>query len=480
MSYADAYGVESNMLTPYGGGQRNSTGAIDLDLFTKSSSDYSVTWKQYLGSSEAGFKVGVLLRGDTAKLGDGESGYVEGMMNGYLFIAYSTGSSSEFRIYRSTDSYNIVNRLTISYADIDADEGEPMWYRASVSGDPKVDLLLEYSTDNVNWKTGATATDNGPGIFTSGATQLIWGLGLGNVDYNVDDIIYNGFSDDSKDLPELLTTSVELINDFNYMHGAGPSYSKPFKLSCDSLTSDVVINSTSGFEVAVDSTIGFTSSLHIPNSSGRIDTTVYVRMGPGLPVSNHKGTLVISSDGILNEMVDLEGKVDPGPKINVLVDSLKGFEYNEEEGPSDFLSFNVSGDYLESDITIEVTDNYEISLNPGSGYSSSLLLDQADGKVNEIKVYVRLKSGLFQNTYAGTISLSSDLADMQMILLSGNVDLKTSTESLSTKEATVVSVEYYTITGRRIKNTDELSGFFIAKKQLSDGTIVISKIHQIK
>ena len=39
------------------------------------------------------------------------------------------------------------------------------------------------------------------------------GLGLGDVDFYVDDIIYKGFSEESKFLPERITTSTDNISE---------------------------------------------------------------------------------------------------------------------------------------------------------------------------------------------------------------------------------------------------------------------------
>ena len=67
---------------------------------------------------DAGY-VGVLLRGDTAGLAMQSKEHVQGMMNGYVFIAYSSGSSTEFRIYRSTDNYNTLDMLILTHVNLD-------------------------------------------------------------------------------------------------------------------------------------------------------------------------------------------------------------------------------------------------------------------------------------------------------------------------------------------------------------------------
>ncbi len=55
-------------------------------------------------------------------------------------------------------------------------------------------------------------------------------------------------------------------------------------------------------------------------------------------------------------------------------------------------------------------------------------------------------------------------------------ELPTGIESFKSREASVVSIEYYTLTGQKIDNTANLSGIFIERKILSDGNVKTSKI----
>ncbi len=68
---------------------------------------------------------------------------------------------------------------------------EPMWYRASVIGGDKVDLLLEYSSDGETWHSGVSFTDH-EGTHRSDATQFVWGLGSSVTNFYLDDITFVG------------------------------------------------------------------------------------------------------------------------------------------------------------------------------------------------------------------------------------------------------------------------------------------------
>lgn len=211
VSLTDATNNTSNVLKPYTGGNRNATGAIDLNLFSSKSTDYSVVWKEFVTAAKD-YKVGVLLRGDATKRGDASTGYVQGIMQGYLFIVNSKATGgSEFRIYKSTSAYNSLSMVAnAGITTLIPTTNQPIWYRASVSGSTSVLLKSEYSTDSITWIAGSTYTDT-TAPFTSGSTQLVWGLGVGNVDFYVDNVTFYGIEDASTDTKEVFEDNASIV-----------------------------------------------------------------------------------------------------------------------------------------------------------------------------------------------------------------------------------------------------------------------------
>lgn len=191
----------SHMLRVYTAPSDNGTGVLNLDRFTRKSTDYSVTWRQVLASS-GDYKNGVLLRGDTLTVGNATSGYTRGMMAGYYVNVYNHGSSTDFRIYKSTASRSLdmINSTSIS---LEATVGQSIWYRASVSGSSRVTIRIEYSLDGENWHDGTSTTDEG-GQFQQGATQFVWGLAASQGNFLIDDLTFDGITYD-----EGVATSVE-------------------------------------------------------------------------------------------------------------------------------------------------------------------------------------------------------------------------------------------------------------------------------
>ncbi|MDI3320864.1 glycoside hydrolase family 98 domain-containing protein [Pinibacter soli] len=189
-SYTDAQGASSNRFRAYTGGTRNGTGVANLNLFPTDATDYSVTWKQNIGTSGIDYKAGCLLRG-TGTEGTATTGYVQGMKNGYVFIAYNAGSSrTEFRIYRSTSATSLNTLVNTAVSTLIPAVGQNIWYRASAKGNAPVNLKFEYSTDSINWNIGSIATDAAADAFATGSTQLVWGLSSPGFNFYMDNITY--------------------------------------------------------------------------------------------------------------------------------------------------------------------------------------------------------------------------------------------------------------------------------------------------
>jgi hypothetical protein len=193
-SYTDATGKTSNMFKPYTGNDRNATGVFNLNAFSKTSTDYTVTWKQVLNVvSATDYKIGMVLRADPTKVGDASNYYAQGIMQGYVFIAYNVnGARTEFRTYRSTSSTSLTMLSNTTVSTLIPTAGQPIWYRATVSGSSNVALKFEYSTDSITWNAGTSSTDSNTPAFTAGGTQIIWGLGVGNLDFYLDNITFYG------------------------------------------------------------------------------------------------------------------------------------------------------------------------------------------------------------------------------------------------------------------------------------------------
>lgn len=102
--------------------------------------------------------------------------------------------------------------------------------------------------------------------------------------------------------------------------------------------------------------------------------------------------------------------------------SQNSFQYAEGFGPSTCESFTVSGEWITGNIVISVTDGFEVSLSPDAGYTRRLILDQNNGIVSRKTIYVRMGSGLSEDTYSGEIDVSVSGITNTLISLSGTVN----------------------------------------------------------
>jgi hypothetical protein len=167
----------TNILRPKTVGSLNNTGVVNLTSFP-GGSDYSVTWKEYITLGNTGLKKGFLLRGT------GTGGYATGVNQGYFFMVQNnaTTGSVNFRILNSSSTgiANIKDSGAVTIPGFAVNTA--CWFRASVAGNL---LKFEYSMDGVTFTVGATVTDS---TYSSGRTQLVYGIGSGVIQYLYDDI----------------------------------------------------------------------------------------------------------------------------------------------------------------------------------------------------------------------------------------------------------------------------------------------------
>jgi len=112
------------------------------------------------------------------------------------------------------------------------------------------------------------------------------------------------------------------------------------------------------------------------------------------------------------------------PEILTSEQSLTGFTYVYDQGPSVEQSFAIDGTKLTGNITITPPTNFEISTKSGIEYqSTAITLTQSGGNVPLDTIFVRLKAGLAVGTYnSESISITSGSLS-KTIICNGNVTL---------------------------------------------------------
>ncbi len=122
-----------------------------------------------------------------------------------------------------------------------------------------------------------------------------------------------------------------------------------------------------------------------------------------------------------NQLYSLERPVVTSPTLTVSKTSLIGFTYAEGCGPSAPQTFDLTGENLTGNVTLTLdNENFEISVSETNDYATSLTRPKSE--FGSKTIYVRLKAGLDVNeTYSGTITISSDGAEDKTVTLGGNV-----------------------------------------------------------
>lgn len=139
---------------------------------------------------------------------------------------------------------------------------------------------------------------------------------------------------------------------------------------------------------------------------------------------NVSGDIVIEIKNITEKQVIVDDiswtAPSSDPAINT-IGTISLLEYFEGNGPSPEKGINVEGTNLTSDITVTAPTNFEVSVDATGTYSQSIALAQTSGEVASTPIYVRLKEGLGEGTFADNITLSSAGAESVTIAVTGEV-----------------------------------------------------------
>lgn len=116
------------------------------------------------------------------------------------------------------------------------------------------------------------------------------------------------------------------------------------------------------------------------------------------------------------------------PTISVMPDTLSGFNYSVNTGPSFSQVYYIKAFLLtpaSGNITITPSDAYEISLNGFTYYSDFLTLPYSDSTITPTLVFVRLKKGLPLGNYFGeTVINAGGGAPTVQVYVNGNVTMR--------------------------------------------------------
>lgn len=190
------------------------------------------------------------------------------------------------------------------------------------------ELTIEVSSDGTNWSPLSYTRPSGASwalISPSGTIPATSNLRIRftqtstATQFRIDDIKL--YSVSGTPTPTI-TVNPSTLSGFTYVFGAGPSTTQTFTVSGADLTANVSIAAPANYEISLSSGSGYATPLTINHSGGSVaETTIYVRLKPGLAVGNYNSeTINITSTDATAQTVTCSGSVtDPLPQDGYLV-----------------------------------------------------------------------------------------------------------------------------------------------------------------
>ncbi len=106
-----------------------------------------------------------------------------------------------------------------------------------------------------------------------------------------------------------LAVSPNMLTNFNYTQGGGPSASQTFTVSGSNLTANVSVTPPTNFEISTDGITYSSAALTLTPTTGSVNQTIYSRLIAGLAPNSYSGSVGVTSTGTTAQSVSLAGAV---------------------------------------------------------------------------------------------------------------------------------------------------------------------------
>jgi hypothetical protein len=191
-----------------------------------------------------------------------------------------------------------------------------------------------------------------------------------------------------------------------------------YTVSGINLISDVILHVSGGFLISLEENNGFQQNLVLEPSEGELIQTIFVKFAPLMP-REYNGRVRHSTMGIPFQMVALNGTgiIDEEdlPQLTATPDSLYFGEV--PIGDTVVMSYNLTGENLISNVNVNASMGYKVSLVEDGEFLPNLLLEPVDGAVNET-IYVKFIP-LRPRTYSGRICNQTIAATNEIVRVHG-------------------------------------------------------------
>jgi len=122
--------------------------------------------------------------------------------------------------------------------------------------------------------------------------------------------------------PRTSLTGSDLLKSFNACF-PNPSLTQSFAVSAVGLIDNLSITAPTGFEISLNTSSGFASSLSLSPISGNVtNTTIYVRLSASDAVGTYPGNITLSAPNMTTDLIALAGNVFTKPATPIITSSL--------------------------------------------------------------------------------------------------------------------------------------------------------------
>ena len=350
------------------------------------------------------------------------SGFIQ---NGIDAVALYKGLPTDFPIRTSVTTTNLIDALV---------------YENDQYTDPGLTPLINSGQSQIN--------ENENGIAETESMQRIPN-GTGGQRNTDTYVVYTPTPGTENILPKSLSASPTSLN-FGYVQ-VGSYQIRSYTLTGENLTGNVSVWGDGRYQVSL-TTDNFQDYIIIAPSSGSVNKTIYIKFSPASAIK-YDNIVTNSSSGATTVNIAVTG-YGVEPTIEVSQNSLDFGDVETDE--SVVMNYDLTGSYLNNDITVTAPNaQYKVSLSETSGFSSSIVVPETSGFVDET-IYVQF-TPTSPTTYSGNVTNVSSGATSQNVAVSG-----TGVGQIATLNTSVSSIEYpdtrvgerrgtyYSLTGDRI------------------------------
>jgi|GEM_PF-5231485 len=166
----------------------------------------------------------------------------------------------------------------------------------------------------------------------------------------------------------------------------------------------VLVKAPAGFEISQSTAATFVPQFSITPVSGKVSSTVFVRLKASAVAGNFSGQLQHTVAG-LSKVINLSGTIVPPPSLNFSVPSLSGFtSVQNEASATKIYTLTAANLAAGQNAVLTAPSGYELRVQNTGNFAGNLTLTQtATGTINRV-IEVRLKAGILTGSIIGSIT----------------------------------------------------------------------------